>query len=444
MQAQTFVPAAAAMKVGRACGAAVPRVAVPYDAASFSPLQIAEAADGRCELVWVITRPLAELGSMGRLLTRLGRVVAVDGEDAEAAEAAASTLAEHAPVGIVTFSHDQLVFSAALAEQLGLAFNDRAAILNCVDKLAQRRAMAAAGLDMPAVFELTLDGRARPDLARLADFPFPAVLKPRAGHGSLETFFASDAKELIQLVEHGGADGAPVGAGEYVLEQFLDGTLGGYGAVCGQVADYVSVESAVFAGECRHLAVTGKFPLSEPFRETGNFMPSLLQGDARAEVEALATRALQALGVRFGIMHTEIKLTPAGPRVIEVNPRVGGGSISELFEFRTGRSLMHLALGIALGEAPAVAELVDAGIAYSLYLQPPPWARHLEALEGLTEVSAIPGVRQVALNRQPPHPVDWRSGSQGYVATVRGIAASHEQLLANRVAILERLRPLYA
>lgn len=429
------------MKVGTERGAAIPRVAVPYDAASFSPLQIADAADGRCELVWVITRPLAELGSMGRMLARLGRVVAVDGEDAEAAAVA---LAEHAPVGIVTFSHDQLVFTAALAEQLGLAFNDRAAILNCVDKLAQRQAMAVAGLDMPAVVELTLDGRARAELARLADFPFPAVLKPRAGHGSLETFFASDAKELTQLVEHGGADGAPVGAGEYILEQFLDGTLGGYGEVCGQVADYVSVESAVFAGECRHLAVTGKFPLSEPFRETGNFMPSLLEGDARADVESLATRALQALGVRWGVMHTEIKLTPAGPRVIEVNPRVGGGSISELFEFRTGRSLMHLALGIALGEAPRVAQLVDTGIAYSLYLQPPPWARHLEALEGLAEVSAIPGVRQVALNRQPPHPVDWRSGSQGYVATVRGIAASHEQLLANRVTILERLRPVYA
>lgn len=429
------------MSLGGGRGGAVPRIAVPYDAASFSPLQIADAADGRCELVWVVTLPLDGLGPMGRMLARLGRVVAVDGGDAQAAAAA---LVEHAPVGIVTFSHEKLVFTAALAEQLGLAFNDRRTILNCVDKLAQRQAMAAAGLDMPAYVELALGETDHLVPTRLAAFPFPGVLKPRAGHGSLETFFVRDAKELAQLVEHGGADGAPIAGGPYVLEQFLDGTLGGYGEVCGPVADYVSVESAVFAGECRHLAVTGKFPLSEPFRETGNFMPSLLADDDRRCVESLATRALQALGVRWGVMHTEIKLTPDGPRVIEVNPRVGGGGISELFEFRTGRSLMHLALRIALGEAPGAAEVPDAGVAYSVYLQPPPWARSLEALEGLAEVAAIPGVREVALNRQPPHPVDWRSGSQGYVATVRGVAESHEQLLANRVTILERLRPIYA
>ena len=435
------MPEKAPMRARPGRDAPGPRVVVPYDAASFSPLQIADATDGRCELVWVTTVPPAELGPMGRMLRRLGRVVSVEGDDAEAAAAA---VAEHAPVGIVTFSHGLLVFTAALAEHLGLAFNAPRTILNCVDKVTQRRAMAAAGLDMPAYLELALGDAGSSVPVGLADFPFPAVLKPRAGHGSLETFFVGDAKELTRLVEHWGADGAPGACGEYILEQFLDGELGGYGAVCGPVADYVSVESAVVAGECRHLAVTGKFPLSEPFRETGNFIPSLLDCDERCRVESLATRALQALGVRWGVLHTEIKLTPAGPRVIEVNPRVGGGSISELFEFRTGRSLVYLALAIALGEAPGVAELADAGVAYSIYLQPPPWARHLEALEGLAEVSAIPGVRQVALNRQPPHPVDWRSGSQGYVATVRGVAESHEQLLVNRAAILEHLRPVYA
>jgi hypothetical protein len=50
-----------------------------------------------------------------------------------------------------------------------------------------------------------------------------------------------------------------------------------------------------------------------------------------------------------GILHTEIKLTPAGPRVIEVNGRVGG-FIPELARQAAGIDLVDVGLRIALGE----------------------------------------------------------------------------------------------
>ncbi len=74
-----------------------------------------------------------------------------------------------------------------------------------------------------------------------------------------------------------------------------------------------------------HLAITGRFPLAPPFRETGFFIPASIAPGQQAELLDLAGETLRALGLEVGAAHTEIKLTSEGPRVIEVNGRIGGG-----------------------------------------------------------------------------------------------------------------------
>ena len=117
-------------------------------------------------------------------------------------------------------------------------------------------------------------------------------------------------------------------------------------------ADYVSVESVVAEGVISHLALTGRFPLAENFRETGFFIPAALNDDDQSAVLALATSAIEALGVTTGCLHTEIKFTPDGPRVIEVNGRVGGG-VPEMLDRAAGVTLVEITLRVALGEAGA-------------------------------------------------------------------------------------------
>ena len=63
----------------------------------------------------------------------------------------------------------------------------------------------------------------------------------------------------------------------------------------------------------------------------------------------LAERAARALGVDVGCLHTEIKLTIDGPRVIEVNGRLGGG-IPEMLELASGVSLFNVAARVAVEE----------------------------------------------------------------------------------------------
>ena len=43
----------------------------------------------------------------------------------------------------------------------------------------------------------------------------------------------------------------------------------------------------------------------------------------RGPVLGMVADAIEALGIRTAVVHTEVKLTPEGPRLIEVNGRLG-------------------------------------------------------------------------------------------------------------------------
>ena len=64
----------------------------------------------------------------------------------------------------------------------------------------------------------------------------------------------------------------------------------------------------------------------------------------------MASAAIEALDVHSGCLHTEIKLTPEGPRVIEVNGRIGGG-VPEMLYRAAGVKIVELTLQLALGES---------------------------------------------------------------------------------------------
>ncbi len=192
---------------------------------------------------------------------------------------------------------------------------------------------------------------------------------------------------------------------------------------------YLSVESLVASGEISHLAVTGRFPLAEPFRETGFFIPANLPQAQLAAVLEVATAALRALGLRTGDCHTEIKLTPDGPRVIEVNGRLGGGVPEMLFQ-ASGLSIFELSMRVALGETVVVDGPVPcARVGWRFLFQPPTAARRVVSIEGLDRLAALSGVNEVFVNRSPGDPIDWREGTRHYIYSVHGVAADYDELL---------------
>jgi len=413
------------------------RLAVAYDAESSSPIEIITAVGELCDLIWVVDSSQS-LGPMSALLPRLGTMVDLAGlapEDAVAAVARAT------PGGIVAFTDSRLPTASMIAAGLGLRFNRPEVTRLFLDKHEQRSALREAGVVVPEF--VAIPPRASPEaISALAGaVAFPAVLKPVRGSGSRDTYHVDSADRLVQILATALAE--PAGAGEeYLLEEYLPDLETGAQPAFG---DYVSVESVVAGAAPRHLAVTGKFPLEAPYRETGNFMPSLLAPDAEAAVTALAGQALAALGVECGCFHTEIKLTPAGPRIIEVNARVGGGGIEDIFVMSYGESLRRVAALAALG-LPVPSDIVSRhdGIAYQLFVQPPVTAYRLTRIDGLGEVGGLAGVVDVTVNCRVGDAVDWRRGSQGYVVTIRGSVADRDALQRVRTRIQELLVLEYA
>jgi biotin carboxylase len=251
------------------------------------------------------------------------------------------------------------------------------------------------------------------------------VLKPAEGSGSRGMYSVASAGELTALLE-GDAAGSDCVVEEYVRDNPRRDQ---------RFASYLSVESVISQGRVSHVAITGRFPLAEPFRETGNFIPAVVEPDLRPVVLGMASEAIEALGITTAVIHTEIKLSPDGPKLIEVNGRLGGRppfvlqSVSDV-------NLFQVACQVAAGMPVSFDGPVDCReIGFWLMLQPPMPARQVTAIQGAEDLSGLDGIDVVSVNRRPGDAVDWREGTDAQVMTVRGRAPDY-QALADMVELI--------
>lgn len=416
----------------------LPRVAVVYDAASFSPMVLAEAAGGTCRLVWVVDGSDAVMGPLVRLLRRIGDVVDTAGI---AAPAIASALEELEPAGILTFSEVQMPLTAALAQRLSLTYHSAATADRLADKDLQRLALRRAGVPGPAVWEapppeLGPQEYAR-DVAALGDsVTFPVVVKPRRGASSIATARAVDRRQLADLLGRFGAREGGLLVEEYLADRDRSGPF----------ADDMAVELLVQRGHVWRLATTGKFRHAPPFRGRGCFLPSQVDPWTEAELFGAAEAAVRALGVTDGFVNVDIKVTPDGPRIVEVNGRLGG-NVQVMIELAGGPPIMPLVFGLALGHdmsaEPALARILEGRwprVGYFAWVQAPMSATRLSAVEGLDAVAALPHVASVVRNQRQGDPLDWATGGRSNVCEVFGSVENVADLAAARDEIDDAIK----
>jgi biotin carboxylase len=382
-------------------------------------MDIAEAARGICELMWLVDLSIPENAQMARLLKRWGPVVDMGGRQHEEI---VREVRAHAPDGIVTYFDAWMGELAALAADLGLPFFSEPTASALVDKVRQRDMLCAAGIETPR-YVIIRGGACAEDLSQAADaVSWPAVLKPRSESGSHHTFFVRDIGEVQALLA-----GLGPGHEEMILEEYLSDDP------CwsqSPFADYVSVETAVAHGHANHIAITGRFPPAEMFRETGFFTPAALDDIQRETALALASRSVAALGVETGVLHIEIKFTADGPRIIEVNGRAGGG-IPDLLMQAAHFSLLATTLRIALGEDLRIGEpLTCERVGYRFFLQPPPVIATIKSVDGVTEFANRPGVDAVSMHLGPGSHIDWRDGTRIFVLAAVGSVGDYRELQA--------------
>lgn len=300
--------------------------------------------------------------------------------------------------GITTFCEMAVPLASRLAEQLGLPHNSVEAVDNARDKHATREIMQAAGLPTPKHFKIT-----KPEDVEVAGnhVGFPAVIKPISGAASIGVIRVNDMEHLQSayrrvvndmkkarivagaLIEGGDDDAQDGNAGSWIntvlmLEEYLDG-------------DEIDCDLIFDNGIPVYGAITDNWPTVEPyFNETGSNCPSILSKAKQIELVLLSIRSVQALGFKLGVFHVECKYTSRGPRLIEVNCRMGGGPV---------RDTNLLVWGVDLVEEHLMA---CAGIP----VRPPVAPRPLKQMAEYTVNAQVTGVLQHVdfLDKWKAHP----------------------------------------
>ncbi|MER7484371.1 ATP-grasp domain-containing protein [Streptomyces sp. NPDC126497] len=314
-------------------------------------------------------------------------VITADTNDTEALPSEVERL--HAALGfdgVITSCDYYLPVVARTAARLGLPGPAPEAVEAACRKDATRRVLAGAGVPGPrfAVHE-EWDGLAR--AAR--GIGYPLVVKPVDLCAGMYVRRVDDEEQLAAAVK--ALAGFPVNArGQrrvpaVLLEELLDGPE-------------VSVETVSHAGAVHVVGVTDKSVGGAPaFIETGHMFPAALPAADAEAAGRTALAALEALGLTDGVVaHTEIKLTPAGPRVVEVNPRPAGNRITELVRHVTGLDLAAAFVDVCLGRAPDLRRTETGLRSAAVGFLVPGTTGTLEALDG-GRVRTAPDVLEVDL-----------------------------------------------
>ncbi len=159
----------------------------------------------------------------------------------------------------------------------------------------------------------------------------------------------------------------------------------------------VALEGMVHGGEFHLLAFFDKpDPMEGPlFEETLFVTPSRHPAHLQERARAVAAEGARALGLRTGAVHAELRLDGERAVLLEIAPRSIGGHCSRSLRFGAGLSLEELILRQALGLEPSVAERERN--AAGVMMIPIPAAGRLEAVHGLEEARAVPGITAVEI-----------------------------------------------
>jgi carnosine synthase len=249
------------------------------------------------------------------------------------------------PDGVLTILEDSVGVAARVATALELPTNPPDAVDAARSKVRTRELSAKLGLPTPRARRV----RSLDELfAAAAYVGFPAVVKPEFGAAAMGCVRVDDLESLPNVYSLVRGVVRPEGHGifragnDLLLEEYLDGVE-------------FDVDLVMHNGSCSFSSVSQNWPTAEPsFQETGLHCPP---DHNRKEVRRLVdfvVQTVQAFGLHRGVLHVEGKCTSRGPRIVEVNARLGGGRIWDFVRAVWGVDLVEAQLRSCLDLPPNV------------------------------------------------------------------------------------------
>jgi biotin carboxylase len=301
---------------------------------------------------------------------------------------------------------------ATLAGHRGLAHSPVDALAAATNKYLARARLAAARVER-VPFALATSERSLLDAARMIGYPI--VLKPLTGVGSsliMKCTNDSDAivkfRRAIQTVPHAYYDQLRMAphtvtdscghetrfdpAEALLVERYLHGRE-------------ASVECAVSGTRVTPLVVHDKLEIEEAdgvvFEHLLVSPPARFTTRETDQLKSHAAAAVRALGLRDTFCHVELRYVDGeGPRVLEVNPRIGAGCVTDSIETFTTLSVDATRVSMILGESLPPIRRRRARRHAMVFLFSPRGGT-LAELSDLDKINAMPEVRIVRVGHRP-------------------------------------------
>ncbi|WP_204357900.1 MULTISPECIES: ATP-grasp domain-containing protein [unclassified Streptomyces] len=371
-------------------------------------------ADGPHPLLAARNIITADTNDMNALLPYLERLHAVLGFD-----------------GVVSSCDYYLPAVARTAERLGLPGPAAESVEAACRKDLTRRVLAEAAVPGP---RFAVCGDVAHALTAAREIGYPLVVKPVDLCAGMLVREVRDEGELEAAcralaefpVNARGQDRSPV----FLLEELLTGPE-------------VSVETVSFGGATHVVGVTDKSVGGAPaFIETGHMFPAGISPALEREAVDTAVAAIKGLGLDHMVCHTEIKLTPQGPRVVEVNPRPAGNRITELVRHVTGVDLAAACVDVALGRTPDLTARVTGVRSAAIVFLLPDTTGTLTAIDGADGLREEPEVLELTL-AEPGRTVRAVTSNNEYLGHIMTADTQGGGARETAERLLSRLRPRY-
>lgn len=302
-------------------------------------------------------------------------------------EAVLEQARRYRPDYVITSTSDMPVRTAAyVCEQLGLPTDISYADAVCAtDKGAMRRRLAAHGVPIPRFYACDSYEAFRAAVAQFSDV---CVVKPADNAASrgvelLDAGADEDAMRRQYAYSKGYSRGGTV-----MVEEYMTGPE-------------VSVESLIVDGKVDILAITDKIVTPLPFFvELGHTEQSRLPEAVKAQIRTVTEQAIHAIGIRQGCSHAELKITPEGPKIVEIAARLGGDQItSRLVPLATGVDMVDNSILLALHRPVDNTRRWDRGSAIRFFQTEREGT--LRQIRQAADVAGMPGVEEVAFYVKP-------------------------------------------
>jgi S-sulfo-L-cysteine synthase (3-phospho-L-serine-dependent) len=331
--------------------------------------------------------------------------------------------------GLMSMAEYEVVVAALAADELGLPAPDPDSVRIARNKVHMRRRCARHGVPMPefrSVESAELAARAAREIG------LPCVVKPADETASADVHRCTSVEEVVDHFEAIRAKRENVRGQRRYHEVLVEECVLGY---------EVSVE-VLAAGPLLHvLGVTDKtVGGNNRFVELGHLFPSLLPEYVQAACSEVAVDALEAVGFDLGLAHVEVKATPDGPKLIEINPRPAGDGITELVDRSLGTSCLEFVVRQYLGEHVdgQVPTSAVRGAAIRFLTADP---GRVVSVTGTEVAAAIPGVCEAVVSAEPGdvvHPLRRNEDRVGHVLAVGEnayVAARTAEFAVNEMAV---------